>query len=74
MPRSELSEDRLVEAIAIIHIELILIHPFREGNCRLSPLLANVVALQSDRSVLDYSHRNESRIDYFAAIQASLTD
>ena len=73
-PCSEMSEDRLVEAIAVVHVELILIHPFREGNGRLSRLLANVMALQADRPVLDYTRWDESRIDYFDAIQAGLTD
>ena len=73
-PCSEMSEDRLVEAIAVVHVELILIHPFREGNGRLSRLLANVMALQADRPALDYTGWDENRIDYFAAIQAGLTD
>lgn len=33
--------DALAEAIAITHVELILIHPFREGNGRLARLLAD---------------------------------
>jgi len=73
-PCSEMPEDRLVEAIAVVHVELILIHPFREGNGRLSRLLANVMALQADRPVLDYTRWDENRTDYFAAIQADLTD
>ena len=35
-PCSDMSEEQLIEAIAIIHVELILIQPFREGNGRLS--------------------------------------
>ena len=69
-----MSEDRLVEAIAVVHVELILIHPFREGNGRLSRLLANVMALQADRPALDYTRWDENRTDYFAAIQAGLID
>ena len=71
---SIISEYRLVEAIAVVHDELIPIHPFREGNGRLSRLLANVMALQADRQVLDYTRWDERRIDYFAEIQAGLTD
>lgn len=41
-----MSEEQLIEAIAITHVELILIHPFREGNGRLSRLLADVMAVQ----------------------------
>ena len=36
----------LAEAIAVVHVELILIHPFREGNGRLARLLADVMAVQ----------------------------
>lgn len=35
-----MSEEQLIEAIAVTHVELILILPFREGNGRLSRLLA----------------------------------
>ena len=69
-----MSEDQLSEAIAVVHIELILIHPFREGNGRLSRLLANVMALQAGRRQLDYTIWDERRADYFAAIQAGLSD
>ena len=46
-PCTGMSENQLTEAIAVVHVELILIHPFREGNGRLSRLLANVMALQA---------------------------
>ena len=69
-----MSEARLVEAIAVVHDKLIPIHPFREGNGRLSRLLANVMALQADQLVLDYIRWDESRIDCFAAIQTGLND
>jgi cell filamentation protein len=39
-PCGSLAHDELVSAIAVTHVELILIHPFREGNGRLSRLLA----------------------------------
>lgn len=40
-PCHDVSHDALVEAIAVCHVELILVHPFREGNGRLSRLLAD---------------------------------
>ena len=73
-PCSEMSEERLAEAIAVVHVELILIHPFREGNGRLSRLLANVMALQADWPALDFTCWDDNRIAYVAAIQAGLTD
>ena len=42
-PCASMSKEQLIEAIAIIHVELILIHPFKEGNGRLSRLLADVM-------------------------------
>ena len=73
-PCTGMSDDRLVEAIAVVHVELILIHPFREGNGRLSRLLANVMALQAGWPQLDYTAWDENKTDYFKAIQAGLDD
>ena len=35
MPCSSIGEEQLIAVIAITHVELILIHPFRERNGRL---------------------------------------
>ena len=34
-------------ALATVHVELVLIHPFREGNGRVARLLATLMALQA---------------------------
>lgn len=68
-PCAELSIEELIEAIAVIHIEFILIHPFREGNGRLSRLLADVMAVQAGFQPLDYSSWDENKNEYFTAIQ-----
>ena len=73
-PCSGMSEDRLTEAIAVVHVELILIHPFREGNGRLSRVLASVMALQAGWPELDYTHWDKCKTEYFAAIQAGMSD
>lgn len=62
----------LEEAIAVWHVEFILIHPFREGNGRLSRLLADVMAVQSGYGPLDYSAWDANKTAYFAAIQHGL--
>ncbi len=49
-----MSREQVIEAIATVHVELILIHPFREGNGRLSRLLADVMAVQAGFQSLDY--------------------
>lgn len=62
----------LAEAIAITHVEFILIHPFREGNGRLSRLLADVMAVQAGHEPLDYSAWDADKPAYFGAIHAGL--
>jgi Protein involved in cell division len=62
-----------IEAIAVAHVEFILIHPFREGNGRLSRLLADVMATQAGHGPLDYSTWDAGKVHYIAAIHAGLT-
>ena len=73
-PCNGMTERRLAEAIAIVHVELILIHPFREGNGRLARLLANLMALQAGWPNLDFGTWDRDKAAYFAAIRAGLTD
>jgi len=68
-PCHDLRHEDLVNALAMTHVELILIHPFREGNGRLARLLADTMALQAGNGPLDYSSWDENRTGYFAAIQ-----
>ncbi|CAI1521649.1 Probable adenosine monophosphate-protein transferase fic [Serratia quinivorans] len=67
-PCADLDEAALIEAIAITHIELILIHPFREGNGRLARLLSDVMAVQAGFEPLDYGCWENNRPQYIAAI------
>lgn len=71
-PCNGFNESELVEAISIIHVEFILIHPFREGNGRLSRLLANVMALQANWPELDFTALDNKKEMYISAIQAGL--
>lgn len=64
----------LATALAEVHVELILIHPFREGNGRVSRILATLMALQAGLPLLyfaDLSGRNTER--YFKAIQSGMS-
>lgn len=72
-PCRDLGEAGLAQALAEVHVELILIHPFREGNGRVARLLADVMARQGGRSRLTYS-RWEGRgfTRYLEAIRAGL--
>ncbi len=47
------SRDKLIQALAEVHVELMLVHPFREGDGRLRRLLATLMALQAGLPVLD---------------------
>ena len=51
-------------ALAIVHTELILIHPFRDGNGRCARLLAMLMGLQAGLPALDFggSRRQETRV------------
>ena len=60
----------IATALAEVHAELILIHPFREGNGRLARLLALLMALQAGLPPLDFSP--QGRRAYIAAIHAAL--
>ena len=71
-PCDEFNDDALVEALSIIHVEFILIHPFREGNGRLARLLANVMALQAGKSEIDFGFWDQNKDAYFASIHAGL--
>nr|WP_284698334.1 Fic family protein [Coxiella burnetii] len=67
------SHDEILSALAVVHTELVLIHPFREGNGRLSRLLSTLMALQAGLPILNFSGiKNEWQEQYFAAVRAGL--
>jgi len=66
------AEDQAL-ALGVVHAELILIHPFREGNGRCARLLATLMALQAKLPALDFRGiRGDEKRRYFAAIQAAI--
>ena len=65
--------DEIAQALAEVHVELMLIHPFREGNGRLGRLLATLMALQAGLPFLDFSVlAGEKKEEYFSAVRAGL--
>ncbi len=69
------SKDRAdnIRALAETHAELVLIHPFREGNGRLARILSILMALQAGLPLLDFSSIAEKKKqEYFVAVQAGL--
>jgi len=66
---------RLAQALARTHAELILIHPFREGNGRCARLLAYLMALQAGLPSLDtFAFAGRGRAAYISAIHSALDD
>lgn len=63
----------LVSYLAECHVEFILIHPFREGNGRLSRLLCDVLSVLAGKGLLDYSLWDEHKAYCFKAIQAGVS-
>jgi len=65
--------NRVVEALAEVHVEFILIHPFREGNGRAGRILSTLMALQANLPLLDFRPIHGRRKEhYFAAVRAGL--
>jgi cell filamentation protein len=63
----------VARALAQVHVELVLIHPFREGNGRLARILSTLMALQAGLPLLDFNlMAGRGTKAYFAAIQAGL--
>jgi cell filamentation protein, protein adenylyltransferase len=67
------SDDRVVRALSTVHAELMLIHPFREGNGRAGRLLAILMGLQARLPPLDFTGiKGKKRQQYFAAVRAGI--
>jgi cell filamentation protein len=63
----------VIKALAEVHTELVLVHPFREGNGRCSRILASIMALQAGLPILDFSLISGSKkTEYFAAVQIGM--
>lgn len=71
-PCALMEEPRLVTALARTHAELVIIHPFREGNGRCARLLAWLMALQAGYPPLDFTPlAGRNKPSYIAAIHAA---
>ncbi|MDP2505885.1 Fic family protein [Oceanobacter sp. 3_MG-2023] len=68
----EMESEPLIEHLARTHAEFILIHPFREGNGRLSRLLMSAQLVQAGRQPMDFQLWDEHKKFYFKSIQASV--
>ena len=67
------SDHEIINALAVVHTELVLIHPFREGNGRLARLFSTLMALQAGLPILNFSRiKGEWQEQYFSAVRAGL--
>jgi len=67
------AKEKIASSLAIVHTELVLIHPFREGNGRLARLLSVLMALQAGLPALDFGNiRWKKRNEYFLAVRSGL--
>lgn len=72
-PCRGMDAETLAAALARTHGELVLIHPFREGNGRCARLLGWLMALQAGWPPLDFAPLSgRGKAVYFASIQAAL--
>ena len=67
------SKERMIQALAQVHVELILIHPFRDGNGRAARILATLMALQAGLPPLDFrSIQGRKTQGYFKAVREGM--
>lgn len=68
------SMEQVIKAIAVVHTELVLIHPFREGNGRVARLLSILMAVQSGLPPLDFSRiAGKKKKEYISAVHAGMS-
>ncbi len=61
-----------MQALAETHVELVLLHPFRDGNGRLARVLSSLMALQAGLPLLNFRTLAEGKKAYLVAIQAGM--
>lgn len=68
------SSERVTQALAEVHVELVLIHPFREGNGRVARILSTIMAFQAGLPMLNFKDiTDRKKKEYFAAINRGLS-
>jgi cell filamentation protein len=74
-PCHDTNINELASTLGIIHTELIVIHPFREGNGRTARLLADLMVMQANKPPLNFTNIDQTKnkegfTQYISAIQA----
>ncbi len=70
-PCAGFNDDQLAVALAEVHVELVLIHPFREGNGRLARWLSLLMALQAGKPAISWApeETDRGREHYFEVLR-----
>ena len=69
LPSNYDDDKKLIEDIAVVHCELIHIHPFREGNGRTARIFADLMANKAGYPSLELARfRQENYTDYIEAL------
>ncbi len=66
------TKEELVSFLARSHVEFILIHPFHEGNGRVSRLLMDYMSQEAGYGLLDYSLWDKHKEFYIRSIHAGV--
>jgi len=68
------SHAEIITALAVVHTELVIIHPFREGNGRVARMLAILMGLQAGLPPLDFQDMiTKDKEEYIRAIQIGVS-
>lgn len=68
------SMEEIIEALAVVHTELVLIHSFREGNGRVARMLSTLMGLQAGLPPLDFRNIvGRKKKEYISAVHAGMS-
>ena len=72
LPNKYSDKEELIKDIAIVHGELLVIHPFREGNGRTARMLANLMSRKQGFNSLQFEKVGTKEFEFYvAAVQKS---
>lgn len=72
LPDTFADYEHLIEHVAPLHVELLFIHPFREGNGRTARLFADLIALKSGFERFSFEKITKKKMPvYISAVQAA---
>jgi cell filamentation protein len=74
LPNNYKNRDELINDIAIVHSELLLIHPFREGNGRTARVLANLMCRKQGYDSLQFDKVGEKEFEFYVSAVQQATE